>query len=144
MTNKSIEYMGTIIPFDFSRSSDLNEGSMWKLFHTIPSGYHSLKNASTSRCTSTWVSFIFEPLCFRQRSSKLWHVFKQCVRYGIVIICHINLISQLIAWDTGPLFTKKTPSYSIGIPMINLRRSDDRLRFIMGIPILIRRRLLSE
>ena len=33
---------------------------------------------------------------------------------------------------------------SIGIPMVNLRRSDDRLRFIMGIPILIRRRLLSE
>ena len=32
----------------------------------------------------------------------------------------------------------------IGIPIINLRRSDDRLRFIMGIPILIRRRLLSE
>ena len=32
----------------------------------------------------------------------------------------------------------------IGIPMINLRRSDDRLRFIMGIPILIRRHLLSE
>ena len=32
----------------------------------------------------------------------------------------------------------------IGIPMVNLRRSDDRLRFIKGIPILIRRRLLSE
>ena len=32
----------------------------------------------------------------------------------------------------------------IGIPIINLRRSDVRLRFIMGIPILIRRRLLSE
>ena len=32
----------------------------------------------------------------------------------------------------------------IGIPILNLRRSDDRLRFIMGIPILIRRRLLSE
>ena len=32
----------------------------------------------------------------------------------------------------------------IGIPIINLRRSDDRLRFIMGIPILIRRCLLSE
>ena len=32
----------------------------------------------------------------------------------------------------------------MGIPMINLRRSDDRLRFIMGIPILIRWRLLSE
>ena len=32
----------------------------------------------------------------------------------------------------------------IGIPIITLRRSDDRIRFIMGIPILIRRRLLSE
>ena len=31
----------------------------------------------------------------------------------------------------------------IGIPIINLRRSDARLRFIMGIPILISRRLLS-
>ena len=33
---------------------------------------------------------------------------------------------------------------SIGIAIINLRRSSDRLRFIMGIPIPIRRRLLSE
>ena len=33
---------------------------------------------------------------------------------------------------------------SIGIPIINLRRSSDRLRFIMGIPIPVRRRLLSE
>ena len=33
---------------------------------------------------------------------------------------------------------------SIGIPIINLRRSSDRLMFIMGIPIPIRRRLLSE
>ena len=32
----------------------------------------------------------------------------------------------------------------IGIPIINLRRSDDRLRFIMGIPILNRQRLLCE
>ena len=45
---------------------------------------------------------------------------------------------------TGPLFTKKTPSYGYRIPIINLRRSDDRLRFIMGIAILIKRRLLSE
>ena len=33
---------------------------------------------------------------------------------------------------------------SIGIPIINLRRSSDRLRFIMGIPIPVRQRLLSE
>ena len=32
----------------------------------------------------------------------------------------------------------------IWIPMINLRRSDDRLRFIMGIPILIRRRSVVD
>ena len=33
---------------------------------------------------------------------------------------------------------------SIGIPIINLRRSSDSLRFIMGIPIPTRGRLLSE
>ena len=33
---------------------------------------------------------------------------------------------------------------SIGIPIINLRRSSDRLRFIMWIPIPVRRRFLSE
>ena len=32
----------------------------------------------------------------------------------------------------------------IGIPIINLSRSDDRLRFIMGIPIPIRQYLLNE
>ena len=32
----------------------------------------------------------------------------------------------------------------IGTPNINLRRSDDRLRFIMGSSIVIRDRLLSE
>ena len=33
---------------------------------------------------------------------------------------------------------------SIGIPIINLRWSSDRLRFIMGIPIPVRRRFLCE
>ena len=32
---------------------------------------------------------------------------------------------------------------SVGVPIINLGRSSDRLRFIMGIPIPVRRRLLS-
>ena len=32
----------------------------------------------------------------------------------------------------------------LGIPIINLRRSDDHLRFIMGIPITIRRCIFSE
>ena len=33
---------------------------------------------------------------------------------------------------------------NIGIPIINLRRSSDRLRLMMGIPIPVRRRLFSE
>ena len=45
---------------------------------------------------------------------------------------------------SGPLFAKKTPSYQYRDSIINLRRSSDRLRFIMGIPIPVRRRLLSE
>ena len=54
-----------------------------------------------------------------------------------------QLVEQFLV-SAGPLFTNKTPSYGYRDPMINLRRSDDRLRFIMGIFILIRRRLLSE
>ena len=44
----------------------------------------------------------------------------------------------------GPLFTRKRRFLiGIGIPIIYLRRYDDRLMFIMGIPIPIRRRLLG-
>ena len=44
-----------------------------------------------------------------------------------------------------PLFTKKTHFLiSIGIPIINLRWSSDHLRFIMGIPIPMRRHLFSK
>ena len=56
----------------------------------------------------------------------------------------------LMVTDGGPPWTRqglyslrRRRLTSIAIPMINLRRSDDRLGFIMGIPILIRRRLLS-
>ena len=55
-----------------------------------------------------------------------------------------KLEHSIIPIISGPLFTKKTRLTGIGIHIINLRRSDDRLRFIMGTPILIRRRLLSE
>ena len=44
----------------------------------------------------------------------------------------------------GPYSLRRRRLISIGIPIINLRRSSDRLRFIMGIPIPVRRRLLSE
>ena len=76
-----------------------------------------------------------------------------------------NSTSLVTQQTTGPLFIKNTPSYryknpyyrpktvwrpsqiyklkrhrltGIGIPFINLRWSDDRLRFIMRIPIPIR------
>ena len=43
-----------------------------------------------------------------------------------------------------PIFTNRRRFTGIGIHIINLRRSDDRLRFMIGIPIPIRRCLLSE
>ena len=45
---------------------------------------------------------------------------------------------------SGPLFNEITSSYLYRIPIINLRRSSDRFRFIMGIPIPIGRRLFRE
>ena len=48
-------------------------------------------------------------------------------------------------WMLQGLYSLRRPHLTgIGIPIINLRRSDDRLRFIMGISILIKRCLLSE
>ena len=47
-------------------------------------------------------------------------------------------------WTLGLYSLRRRRLMGIGIPIINLRRSDDRLRFIMGIPILIRQHLLGE
>ena len=44
--------------------------------------------------------------------------------------------------DLGLYSLRRRRLISIGIPIVNLRRSSDRLRFIMGIPIPVRRRLL--
>ena len=47
--------------------------------------------------------------------------------------------------DTQGLYSlRRRRLISIGILIINLRRSSDRLRFILGIPIAVRRHLLSE
>ena len=50
----------------------------------------------------------------------------------------------LTYWHLGLYSLRIRRLISIGIPIINLRRSSDRLRFITGIPIPVRRRLLSE
>ena len=53
-------------------------------------------------------------------------------------------VIMVLVYSPGPLFTNKTPLYMIGITIINLRWSSDRLRFIMGIRIPIRRGLLCK
>ena len=57
-----------------------------------------------------------------------------CTRWGITVR-EVTL---------GLYSLRRRRLISIGIPIINLRRSSDRFRFIMGIPIPVRRRLLSE
>ena len=50
----------------------------------------------------------------------------------------------IVLQGPGSLFTEKTPSYGYRIPIVNLRRSDNRLRFIMGILVPLRQCFLSE
>ena len=57
---------------------------------------------------------------------------------------YITVASQECLIALGLYSLRRRHLISIGIPIINLRRSSDRLRFIMGIPIPVRRRLLSE
>ena len=58
----------------------------------------------------------------------------------------LGLVWYLSASGSMPLglYSLRRRLISKGIPILNLRRSSDRLRFIMGIPIPVRRRLLSE
>ena len=51
---------------------------------------------------------------------------------------------EMYSCQSGPLVTERRCLSCIGISMINLRRSDDCLIFIMEIPTPIRRGLLSE
>ena len=62
-----------------------------------------------------------------------WLVFKTSINEVILKLYQLGLYSL-----------RRRPLISIGIPIINLRRSSDRLRFIMGIPIPVKRCLLSE
>ena len=59
---------------------------------------------------------------------------------------HFLIIGRYVMTSSTPepLSTEKTPSYCIGIPIINLRRSSNRLKFIMGIPKHMRWRLFHE
>ena len=68
-------------------------------------------------------------------------------------VCHLAsvlalevMVMGLLLWlaPSQGLYSLRRRLMSIGIIIINLRRSSDRLRFIMGILIPVRRRLLSE
>ena len=56
----------------------------------------------------------------------------------VIVCCRTDITCQ------GLYSLRRRRLIGIGIPIINLRRSDDRLMFIMGISILIRRCHLSE
>ena len=62
----------------------------------------------------------------------------------IAVIRITEAPGYVVKGDQGLYSLRRRRLISIGIPIINLIRSSDRLRFIMGIPIPIRRRLLSE
>ena len=78
--------------------------------------------------------------------------FSACRRYFCPPKLTQSFISFRSCWvafwtsSGAPLlnFTKKTPPYGFRNPMINLRRSDDRFSFKIGVPIPIRPFLLSE
>ena len=70
------------------------------------------------------LSTYFCKCCRRGSPNKLWYE---------------HMIAQL-----GLYSLRRRRLIGIGIPIINPRRSSDRLRFIMGIPIPVRRRLFSE
>ena len=46
--------------------------------------------------------------------------------------------------NTGPRLNIKTVFPGMGIPMLKIRRSQDRLIFNMGVPILVRQHLYVE
>ena len=69
-----------------------------------------------------------------------------CTWFYYALFCwgHVIVLEDIIMWfmhlySLGlSLFTKRHCLTGIGIPIINLTRSDNRFRFIMGIPIAIR------
>ena len=94
-------------------------------------------------------------LCMSKHWNLGWDVVSVLTCWVLIkIIRYIHISNYILIVDAlailgacasaGPLFTKRHRIIGIGIPIINLRRSSDRLRFIMGIPIPVRRRLLSE
>ena len=108
---------------------------------------------SISKCcfsTNLLRCFKFKIIKIPHALSSLWEkdliqILLPCAHRHYYFLC--QQICNVISNDSlllGLYSLRRCCLISIGIPIINLRWSSDRLRFIMGIPIPVRRRLLSE
>ena len=79
---------------------------------------------------------------FPKRRQKYCYNIQKVKALGTCLMpnCYCPLINGLL----GLYSLRRRRLISIGIPIINLRRSSDHLKFIVGIPIPVRWHLLSE
>ena len=73
-----------------------------------------------------------------------WSTRRPFLTEKFMAIKQLYLNLNLSSWLLGLYSLRRRRLIGIGIPIINLWRSSDRLRFIMGIPISVRRPLFSE
>ena len=102
-----------------------------KSAHIPHPGYHNHEIAHMSTSTIIWQSILMRMPAFTLSSLQVLVFFAwaalmiQCTQFQRIVIILIH----------GGRLNIKMPSYSIGIPMLKIRRSRDRLIFNMGIPI---------
>ena len=127
-----------------SVSPSVRRGSGRQAGRQAGSAYiHVHTRTYTYLCSST----LMHSLVHSQMHSLCVHkVYKS--RFVKIYIIHINSHEfpvplsfdvYVVKWLTNYTYTKMTPSYWYRNPIINLRRSTDRLGFIMGIPIFTRK-----
>ena len=104
----------------------------------------------TMVCTVCLFIFLLQPITVCGTGVSVRTVWMLCILLLIKMLLTIQ--GNLYLWHMSLHFIAFQGLYSlrrlclisIGIPIINLRWSSDHLRFIMGIPIPVRRRVLSE
>ena len=84
---------------------------------------HCVTDSNCSK--SAWLRLSAHGQCACLRCQHLWYVGWGVQKYSVAIL--------------GLYSLRRRRRISIGIPIINLRPSSDRLRFIMGIPLPVRR-----
>ena len=128
---QSIWLCDLLIPGDWTAILGLDDSSWYRTDGTAGSAGSTPQNTELTGV-----------LC-QLHSSCAQHDSKTCLHMQPLAPGQLELVKVRHLFQ-GLYSLRRRRLTGMGIPMINLRRSDDRLRFIMGIPILIRRRLLSE